>query len=109
MKRLLSEADITLKRWRVALPSTLTSSEVLFADGQRRDLLLNRETGLLVEARADWPLSISLWTPGDSALGRGARCPVPLHLIYESPHLRLPARQDRHWRITMKIVTSAQS
>ena len=102
---LRSEEDIELYRWWVALPSTLPHSEASFAGGQRQDKLMNNETGLIVTAKADWPLIVSAWTPGDGALGKGARGPVPLHLIYESPRLRLPARQDMHWRLTMKIIT----
>jgi len=49
---------------------------------------------LAVEVKTDWPVSVSAWAPGDSALGRGARQPLALHLIYESPHLKLPA--ERH-------------
>lgn len=103
---LRSDEDITLNRWWIALPSTRTRSEVQFIDGERRDLLLGEETGLLVAVKADWSLGVSLWTPGDSALGRGARRPVLLHLIYESSGLRLPAKQDVHWRMTMKVVAA---
>ncbi|MCU1266957.1 MAG: hypothetical protein JWM21_3275 [Acidobacteria bacterium] len=99
---LRSEADIELKRWWVALPSILTRHETSFTGDQRLDVLKDEQTGLAVEVKTDWPASIAAWAPGDSALGRGARQPLALHLIYESPHLKLPARKDMHWRMTIK-------
>ena len=99
---LRSDEDITLQRWWVAVPSTL-NRELRLAGSERQDLLTDEKSGLLVTVAADWPVSISAWAPGDSALGRGARGPVPLHLIYESPHLRLPAQKDMHWRLTIKL------
>ena len=97
-----SEEDITLYRWWVAVPSTFNRNLPMM-DPERRDLLMDEHAGLLVSVKADWPMGISAWTPGDSARGRGARGAVPLHLIYESPHLHLPAQQDLHWRMTIKL------
>jgi hypothetical protein len=99
---LRSGEDITLYRWWVALPSTL-NRDMQLAGPERQDLLMDENSGLLVSVKADWPVGISTWAPGDTALGRGARRPVPLHLIYESPHLHLPAKQDMHWRMTIKL------
>lgn len=99
---LRSEEDLTLYRWWVALPSTFSHDRQL-EGSERQDLLLDDKSGLLVTVKADWPLSYSTWVPGDGPLGRGARRGVPLHLIYESPHLHLPARQDLHWRMTIKF------
>jgi hypothetical protein len=99
---LRSDEDLTLQRWWVAVPSTL-NRELRLVGSERQNLLMDEKSGLLVTVAADWPVSMSAWAPGDSALGRGARGPVPLHLIYESPHLHLPAKQDLHWRLTIKL------
>jgi hypothetical protein len=99
---LRSEEDITLSRWWVAVPSTLNRDTQL-AGSERQDLLMDQDSGLLVTVKADWPVSTSALAPGDSALGRGARGPVLLHLIYESPHLLLPSKKDMHWRMTIKF------
>jgi hypothetical protein len=100
---LRSEEDVTISRWWVAVPSTLNRDSVQ-ASAERQDILTDSNSGLLVIVKADWPLGISAWTPGDSALGRGARRGVPLHLIYESPNLHLVAKQDVHWRMTLKVL-----
>lgn len=103
---LKSEADIELNRWWVALPSTLSRSDVFVNGGERSDFLTSSEMGLGITAKADWPLGVSLWTPGDAALGRGARGPVPLHLVYESSRLRLPAQRQLRWRLTMRVIAA---
>ncbi len=99
---LRSEQDVTLYRWWVAMPSTLDQNVTLLGP-PRQDILQDKNSGLLITVKADWPLRTSVWTPGDNATGRGARRPVLLHLIYESPNLHLPAQQDVHWRMTIKI------
>jgi hypothetical protein len=99
---LTSDEDITLNRWWFALPSTLNRDRRL-AGSERQDFLMDENSGLWITVNADWPVTSSAWAPGDSALGRGARRPVLLHLIYESPHLHLAAKQGLHWRLTIKF------
>jgi hypothetical protein len=97
-----SSEPIVLRRWWVAVPSTAKLSDTQFAKGQRRDRLEADEGVLEVEATADWPLKVSVLATADSALGRGARGPVPLHLVYETRGLRLNPRERVRWRITLK-------
>jgi hypothetical protein len=99
---LRSEEDVTLYSWWVALPSTLNLDSRL-STSEEQDLLMGEGTGLLVKVEADWPVSRSSWAPGDGPLGKGARRAIPLHLIYESQYLRLPAHQALHWRMTIKL------
>jgi hypothetical protein len=99
---LQAAADVTLKRWRVAVPTTAARSEVLFDGGRRRDRLVSDVGALEVSATADWPLSVSLQAAGGGALGRGARGGVPLHLVYEARDLSLKAGRPARWRITIK-------
>jgi hypothetical protein len=101
---LRSEQELTLKRWWVALPGTSAKAIVSVTGGQRRDRFCSQDGELVVEAQADWPLDISSLTPGDGALGRGARQPILSHLLYETSQLRLPPGQAVHWRLTMKVV-----
>ncbi|HEX8138093.1 MAG TPA: hypothetical protein VF544_10920 [Pyrinomonadaceae bacterium] len=94
---------VSVRRWRVAVPTTATVSATEFANGQRRDRLEADDSILEVEATADWPLKVSVLATGDGPLGRGARGPVPLHLVYEARGpLRLRAKERVGWRITLK-------
>jgi hypothetical protein len=100
---LTSTEALTLRRWWVAVPVTARRSEVRFAQGQRQELFPSDAGSLSVAATADWPLNVSLLATGDSPLGRGARGPVPLHLIYETHDLHLSAGKGARWSITLKV------
>ena len=99
---LRASADVTVKRWRVAVPTTAERSEVLFEGERRRDRLVSDGGALEVSATADWPLTVSLQAAGGGALGRGARGGVPLHLVYEARDVSLKAGAAARWRITLK-------
>jgi hypothetical protein len=101
---LKASADVTVRRWRVAVPTTAARSEVLFDAGRRRDRLVSDDGTLEVSATADWPLAVSVQAPGGGALGRGARGGVPLHLVYEARDVSLKAGEPARWRITLKAV-----
>jgi hypothetical protein len=103
VETLTASADVTIKRWWVAVPTTAARSEVLFDGGKRRDRLVSDAGTLEVSATADWPLAVSLQAAGGGALGRGARGGVPLHLVYEARDLSLKAGQPVRWRITLKV------
>ena len=105
---LKASADVTIKRWWVAVPMTAARSEVLFDGGRRRDRFVSNNGTLEVSATADWPLSVSVQAAGGGALGRGARGGVPLHLVYEARDVSLKAGQPAHWRITLKAEGEAR-
>ncbi len=100
---LKSTEAITLRRWWIAVPSTAARSTVSFENGQRWDRFADSDGALSVAAKADWPLTVYTSAAGDSALGRGARRALPLHLIYESRDLPLPAQKAVHWHVTMRV------
>ncbi|HEX7314051.1 MAG TPA: hypothetical protein VF297_09015 [Pyrinomonadaceae bacterium] len=99
---LKSATDVTLKRWRVAVPTTAARSEVGFDGGQRRDRFVSNDGTLEVSATADWPLTVFVQAAGGGALGRGARGGLPLHLVYEAHDVSLKAGVPARWRITLK-------
>jgi hypothetical protein len=108
VETLRAAADVTVKRWRVAVPTTAARSEVLFDGGQRRDRFVSDSGTLEVSGTADWPLAVSLQAAGGGALGRGARGGVPLHLVYEARDVRLKAGEPARWRITLKAEGEAR-
>jgi hypothetical protein len=99
---LMTSEAITLRRWWVAIPATAARSEVHIARSQQVHVFKSDAGTVEVAATADWPLNISVRAAGDSALGRGARGPIPLHLVYESRDLRLVPDKPSRWRITIK-------
>ena len=78
-------------------------NELTLAGKQRWDSFTTGDSVLSVSATSDWSTETSTLATGDSALGRGARGPLPLHLIYESRDLRLAPNQDFDWRLTIKV------
>jgi hypothetical protein len=106
---LKSTEAMTAKRWWVAVPVTASTSQVEFNSGQRWDRMkVGDSTTLSIAATADWPLMISLKATGDGPLGRGARGPIPLHLIYEYRDLRLTPDKPGHWRIVLSLEQNPQ-
>jgi hypothetical protein len=103
---LRSTEAVAVRRWWVAAPSTSDKNE-MFAGSQRWDIFRFGESILAVAAKADWPLEISLLATGDTASGRGAREPIPLHLVFESRDLQLAPNQGAHWRLIMKVPAPA--
>ena len=100
---LKSTAAVAVKRWWIAVPTTAATTEVEFKRGQRWDRMNLGEVALSIAATADWPLMISVKATGDGPLGRGARGPVPLHLIYESHDLQLTPNKPAHWRLILSL------
>ncbi len=100
---LKSTVAVTVKRWWVAVPTTASTTQVDFKSGQRWDRMRVGESTLSVAAKADWPLMISLRATGDGPFGRGARAPLPLHLVYESNDLGLRPGKPAHWRLILRL------
>jgi hypothetical protein len=107
---LKSTEPITISRWWIAVPTTAAQNESSLTNGSRTDNFsdLPDRTSLSVTDRADWPLKISLLATGDTALGRGARGAIPLHLVYESRDLRLAPNRANTWRLVIELTQSAK-
>jgi hypothetical protein len=102
-EQLKSTEPITIRRWWVAAPSTASADQVDYQGGQRWDRLQVGDSTFSITASADWPLTISLKANGDGPLGRGARGPIPLNLIYESRDLHLSPGKPLHWRLILSL------
>jgi hypothetical protein len=63
----------------------------------------SKQDELLVAARADWQLDTALAASGDGPIGRGARGPIPLHIIYQAHNLKLMPGKKAHWRLTLRL------
>ena len=100
---LTATSPLTLRRWRLALPSTAARrSQPTYGDKRWRRLESPDGTLEVLPPAADWPLQETMITPGDQPHGRGARGPLPLHLVYESRDLRLPAQRPVRWRMILR-------
>ena len=96
-------SGLKVRRWWLAIPTTASTAEVEFKAGVRWDRMKFGQTSLGISVNADWPVSVSLKANGDDALGRGARGPIPLQLIYESRDLVLTPAKSVKWHLVLKI------
>jgi hypothetical protein len=98
---LKSTEPITIRRWWIAVPSTAEHNESSIIDGQRIDHFAfdQDRMNLSINAQAEWSLKTSLRATGDTALGRGARGGIPLHLVFESWNLRLEPNRPNTWHL----------
>ncbi len=101
---LTANKDLTVKNWRVAVPTTADKSRVEMNAGKRTDIFEGREGTLKVTANADWKYDVSLMATGDSRLGKGVLGAIPLHLIFESNDLLLKKGQKAVWEITLELI-----
>jgi hypothetical protein len=102
-ERFAAEKDLEVRRWWVAVPTVATQHELPEGKAQRVDRFKWSGGALEVSTAADWPLTTSLHAAGDTALGRGARGPVPLHLLFETRALKLSSSRVAGWRISLKV------
>lgn len=100
---LKSSEPITLRRWWIAVPSTGGRATVSIDEEQRWDIFEGSDGALAVNAKADPPLRTYLTATGDSPLGKGARRPLPLHLIYEARDLAIGPQRSLRWKLTMRV------
>lgn len=100
---LTAEKDLTIKNWRVAVPSTGEKTWFEIKNNQRTDYFSGREGTLGVMVKSDWKTNQSLLATGDSRLGKGVLGAIPLHLIFESNNISIKKRQKMIWEITLEL------
>jgi hypothetical protein len=108
---LKSTEPITIRRWWIAVPTIATHNESSLVNGRRIDhfTFAQDRMDLSINALAEWSLKTSLLATGDTALGRGARGAIPLHLIYESRDLRLEPNRAKTWHLGIELAPLAKS
>jgi len=107
---LKSTDPITIRRWWIAVTTTAARNESTLFNGRRTERFTfgTDRTDLSVTGWADWPLKTSLLATGDTALGRGARGAIPMHLVYESRDLRLEPNRPKTWHLVIELAPSAK-
>jgi hypothetical protein len=95
---LTARAPITIRAWRMSVPSTATTTETL-PDGT---LLTAPNAQLHIAVTTPWPIVSRVRATGNGVLGRGARGVIPLHLMYEARDVRLTPGQPLTWHMTLR-------
>jgi hypothetical protein len=95
---LTAAAPLQVRRWRVVVPTTNMTGE--YTDDDAR--LTGGAAPLRVAVNAPWPVVRLMQATGDGSLGRGARGPVPLHLVYEARDVALAPNRPMTWQLTLR-------
>lgn len=101
---LVADRDMTIKSWRVAVPTTADSSTIETTGGKRTDVLKGREGTLKVTTSADWSYAAAVNATGNSVLGKGVLGAIPLHLVYSGTDLKLRKGVKKSWRMTFELM-----
>ncbi|MGH9524922.1 MAG: hypothetical protein ACRD3E_20545 [Terriglobales bacterium] len=100
---LTASKPINVRRWWVAVPSTDDRDVPKTVGGIRSDRLESSHADIGVRLlHADWPVELTVLAPGNGALGRGARRPIPLHLQFESKGFSIVPGKPRKWEIELQ-------
>jgi hypothetical protein len=103
VETLTAAAPITIRTWRVVLPTTATTS----SEPRESSVRLSGPSGALrVSIRTPWQVDTSVRATGNTPLGRGARGHIPLHLTYEAHDVRITPDRAVEWQITLQPITS---
>jgi hypothetical protein len=82
---LSSKQPVSIRRWRLAVPTTHDQVETNVVNGVRVDSFRSDKGSLDVSlVSASFPLKTSIMATGNSALGRGVHGAIPLHLVFEA-------------------------
>ena len=82
---LSSKQPVSIRRWRMAVPTTHDQVETAIVNGVRVDRFNSARGTLDVSlSEANFPLKTSIFATGNSALGRGVHGAIPLHVVFEA-------------------------
>lgn len=85
---LSSKQPVSIRRWRIAVPTTHEQVETQMVNGMRVDHFTSAKGSLDVQMTdANFPFKTAISATGNSPLGRGVHGAIPLHLVFEAKDL----------------------
>ena len=82
---LSSKQPVSIRRWRLAVPTTHDQVETQTLGGMRLDRFVSAKGSLDVQVTdTSFPFKVAIIATGNSALGRGVHGAIPLHLVFEA-------------------------
>jgi hypothetical protein len=104
VESLVSQKDLKIKRWRIAIPTTAVRYETEPSGGALMHLFRGPEGLLRVSARSDWQIHAGVEATGDSKLSKGVLRAIPLHLIYSAENVELKKNKKSTLDLTLEVV-----
>lgn len=96
---LTADNDITIKKWRVAIPTTADKVQ----NNDTNYIFSGREGTLGFNIKTDWKTTVETLATGDSRLGKGVLGAIPIHLIFQSTDLQLKKGQKMSWEMSLEL------
>ena len=99
---LSSKQPVTIKSWRMAVPTTHDKVATVTTDSKRMDRFSSKAGSLEVEmSSATFNPRASIVAAGDGPLGRGVRGAIPLHVVYEAENIAVDPKRPLKYRLTL--------
>jgi hypothetical protein len=99
---LSSNSALSIKRWRLAVPSTYGRVETESVGGKRVDTFSTGDNSLEVcMLESSSPLQSSVTASGNTALGKGVQGAIPLHLVFEATNLVVDKSHPMKTRLSL--------
>jgi hypothetical protein len=102
---LTARTPIAIRAWRMSVPTTASTSAatangvVLSGVGADR---LAQPGALHVSVTTPWKTDRYVRATGNDVLGRGARGPIPLHVVYEARDVVIAPGRPVTWEMTLR-------
>jgi hypothetical protein len=114
---LTAKQPLNVRRWKLAVPTTHANLETSLINNVRVDRFSSNRgpqagspLGVADEGSLEvkmlsvsFPMATRVFATGDSALGRGVRGAIPLHLVFESSNLSLQPGKPVHYELALAV------
>jgi hypothetical protein len=100
---LTADANVTVKEWKFALPTTASSFKQRVENGRNIYMLDGREGRLEASFSTFEGVGFSVAAMGDGKLGKGVLGAIPLHIIAEASDLRLKKGDKLVWELALEL------
>ena len=101
---LSSEQTVTVKSWKLIVPSSYGQVETEINPGRRTDRFTSNAGMLSVQSSwTTFPVNVSIVAAGDSPLGRGVHGAIPLHLVFEAHNLVVQNGKPLRYKVALSV------
>jgi hypothetical protein len=102
-ERITALRPTVIKHFQMMFTSTGNQVSTRFEDGRRTDRFNSPDGSVEVTVlEAGFPLKETLEATGDSAIGKGTRCPIPLILDIQAADLSLKPGDSLNWSVQLR-------
>jgi hypothetical protein len=105
---LSSKQSVTIRRFRLAVPSTYDQVETEMNSQTRVDRFSSRTGSLAAQlSDATFPSTATIVAAGNGPLGRGVHGAIPLYLMFEAQNLTVQNGKPLKYRLALTVTTTA--